>query len=308
MNSVPSIFPTVSAVTELYAARIVKPCARALVFLVLITTGTVNAEQREVFFWDADGLDYMVDGSDSRCSELWAGSVIDPDTKRSGSASLRHEITGVQRNTGCRPTSEPRGAGLFDGGSIYWTTWIKLSDDFNWGTYHKKIKFAHLKRSNERTPVYGVIYIGHDGFHWTGGMISGTVNLNVDMNPRDGSCSSARNSNLERECTEWRQYTIHMQQNTCASCSDGVFEVFVDGVLADRVENTSFASDTPSDGVLSYNFAWAGLGGFAYPQMCANGDSCPGIGGSIWLDDMAIQVSSDGPIVMSKPLSPSDLM
>ena len=283
-----------------------KLSALAFVFSILASP-SVGAADREVFFWDADGLDYEVDGSNSGCSKLTGGSIFDPNTKRNGSASLRQELRDVQHDVGCDAKMTPNGSGLYDGDSIYWTAWMKLSDDFDWGTYHKKAKFVHLKRSNERAPVYGVIYISHTGFHWEGKLISEITYLDVDMNPRDGSCSSARISSLQRECTEWRQYTIHMKQNSCPSCSDGIFEVFVDGVLADRVDNMSFASEVPGDGVLTYDFAWAGLGGKAYPQMCANGDSCPGIGGFIWLDDISIRVSFDGPIAVTKPLPPTGI-
>lgn len=306
MDSSFSISSTVAAVTDSLTNCLVKPSALAFLILVL-ASASVGAAEREIFSWDADGLDFTVEGVDSGCSKLMAGSVIDSNTKRNGSASLRHEFGDLQRDTGCEALKSPKGAGLFDGDSIYWTTWIKLSDDFDWGDYHRKIKFAHLKRSNEKTPVYGVIYIRHDGFHWEGKLDPELVYLKVDLNPRDGSCSSAKNASLQKECTEWRQYTIHMKQNSCVSCSDGIFELFVDGVLADRVENISFASEVPSDGVVTYNFAWAGLGGKAYPQMCANGVSCPGIGGFIWLDDISIRVSSDGPINVTKPLPPTGI-
>jgi hypothetical protein len=303
MASVRSIFYLVGARKRLSAGQLVKQYLLVMSCLVLACSAA-SAEEREIFYWDADSLDYVVEGAKSKCSKLMAGAIIDSSTKKSGRASLRLDLGDVQRDSGCEALKEPKGAGLYDGSSIYWTTWIKISRDFDWGTYHKKAKFAHLKRSNERNPVYGVIYIDHAGFHWTGGMISEDIRLHVDLDPRDGSCSSAEFTNLQKDCTEWRQYTIHMKQNSCVSCSDGVFEVFVDGELADRAENISFASEMPSDGVTTYDFAWAGLGGKAYAQMCANGDSCPGVGGFMWLDDMSIRTSSDGPIDMTKPLPP----
>jgi hypothetical protein len=303
MASVRSIFYLVGAQKRLSAGHLFMQYL-PVIFCLILACSAASAEEREIFYWDADSLDYVVEGSKSKCSKLMAGAIIDSSTKKSGRASLRLDLGDTQRDTGCEAVKTPEGAGLYDGDSIYWTTWIKISSDFNWGTYHRKVKFAHMKRSNQRMPVYGVIYIEHDGFHWEGKLDPTLVYLKVDLDPQDGSCSSAEFQNLQKECTEWRQYTVHLKQNSCVSCSDGVFEVFVDGVLADRVENVSFASEVPQDGVSTYKFAWAGLGGKAYPQMCANGESCPGVGGFMWLDEMSIRTSSDGPIHMNKPLPP----
>lgn len=287
---------------------------RMLPFLFLLMAAFISsqafAEERELFSWNADSLNFVVDGEASGCSELMGGSVIDKSVKRAGTGSLRHTFTDAQRNTGCEAKASSRGAGLFDGDSIYWSAWLRLSNDFDWGDYQRKAKFAHLKRTNEQNPVYGVIYIKNSGFEFTGGMISNDLRLSVDLDPSDGGCRGSANGSLQNDCTAWRHYVIRMQQNSCAGCNDGVFEVFVDGVLADRKTNISFASESPSDGVTNYNFAWAGLGGKAYPQMCANGSNCPGIGGSLWVDDMSIKLSTDGQVAAEpkKPRPPQNFV
>lgn len=273
-----------------------------------VMSSAAHADEKEVFYWDADSFDFVVDGASSSCAEMKGGSFLDTSEKKSGSSSLKQTFGDNQGDRGCDPVKAPKGFGIFDGSTIVYRAWIKFEEGFDWGTYHRKAKFAHLKRSNERTPVYGVIYISHGGFFFNGKMINDeNIYLDVDLDQSDGDCRDSANAVHAKSCTEWRQYTVVIQQNTCPSCKDGSFGVYVDGVLADQKSGISFARDVPEDGVTTFNFAWAGLGGKAYPQMCANGSTCAGIGGSLWIDDLSISVDPGAGVWVTKPGSPNPL-
>ena len=265
-------------------------------FLVIMAGASISglaiAQSTEVFSWNADSENIVVEGQSSRCLSLRGGSSIDTVEKHSGSGSLKHTLGDGQFDRGCDPASMAFGGDIYDGGETYFRWWMKISSDMNWGTEQRKAKFARLTRTNEKTPAYTTMYLVYNSFRWAGAFnatgSNRNVNLRADFDPSDGRCSSSDLvPDIGAECTEWREYIFYFKRNTCTSCKDGIARLYINGQLADEANNVTFGEFVPSDGVTTFKYAWAGVGGKIFPQMCANGSEC-GTGGTIWIDDISI--------------------
>lgn len=246
----------------------------------------------ELFSWDADSTQIIVKGGTSSCLSLKGGSIIDRNEKHRGVGSLKHVLGDAQHDLGCDPGAMAPGGDIFDGGETYFRWWMKIDSSMDWGDAQKKAKFARLTRSNEKNPGYTTMYLFDRGFRWAGAFNpTGSdryVNLDVDFDPSDGACRSSKLvQNIGADCTEWREYIFYFKRNTCPNCENGVARFYVNGQLVDESNNISFAEFVPADGVTTFKYAWAGIGGKIFPQMCANGNTC-GTGGIIWIDDISI--------------------
>lgn len=277
----------------------------------LLAMGIANAE--ELFSWDADSTQIVVEGDQTECLSLRGGSVIDTTEKHAGFGSLRHSLGDTQGDRGCDPRGAAFGGDIFDGGETYFRWWMKISDDTNWGSNQKKAKFGRLTRTNEKNPGYTTMYLLADGFRWAGAFnergSDNYINLKVDFNPADGSCrGSDMISNHIAQCTDWREYIFYFKRNTCPTCKNGIARIYVNGELADEATNVTFAEFVPDDGVTTFKYAWAGIGGKIYPQTCGNGDSC-GTGGTLWIDDISISTDWNSQVIggAPKPRPPTPL-
>ena len=268
----------------------------------------------EVFSWNADSTTIVVEGESHECLSLKGQTRIDTVEKHSGTGSLRHSLSDSQSDQGCDPSAMAPAGDIYDGSETFFRWWMKISDDMDWGSDQKKSKFGRLTRSNEKVPGYATMYLSDRAFIWeTSFNESGSNNdqhLVLDFDP-DGGCRSSRLvNNLGSNCTEWREYILYVKRNTCPNCKNGVAKMFVNGQLADEVTDVAFGEFVPSDGVTTVKYAWAGIGGKIFPQMCANNRTC-GTGGTIWVDDISISSKWNSmefsSVSFARPASPAPI-
>jgi len=274
-----------------------------------LTVAVSNAFAVEVFSWDGDSTSPVVENQIAPCLQMKGGTVIDTTERHSGSGSIRHEISDLQRDTGCDSSMQAFGGDIYDGEEIYFRWWMKIEPGFDWGPFQRKIKFARMTRTHEQNPTYMTLYLHHDSVSIEGDFVSEGLAINiymgVDFDPSDGSCRSSTSipiSDLGAECTDWREYVFNMRRNSCANCSDGYVRFYVNGRLVGQSHNRLLATLQPADSVTSFKYAWAGFGGKIYPQLCPNGGTC-GAGGTIWIDDISVDTEWNS-LLASRPNAP----
>lgn len=256
---------------------------------------TPGYTQDTLFSWDADNADsVIVEGEAARCLSIKGGSVLDTTEKHSGAASIRHSLSGAQRALGCEAFPKAFGGDVLDGGDAYFRWWMKIDPAMDWGPFQRKAKFARLTRTNQRVPSYTTIYLHDSSVSWAGAFNETGSDeyyyMDVDFDPSDGECRwSDWVPDLGADCTEWREYVLHYKRNSCIGCDDSLLELYVDGQLADRETGISFADFVPDDGVTTFDYAWAGMGGEIFPQLCPNDNPDCGAGGLIWIDEISIE-------------------
>ena len=289
--------------------------AGATLLFSLLLSEPVSAEN--YFRWNADSMKMEVMGQESECTSLKGSTIIDTSEKHSGSGSIRHTLSGSQRDEGCDGAKQSPGGDVFDGGETYMRWWMKIDPAIKWGNQSRKTKIARINRSNEELPGYATINMHAEKIIWEVSFTKDGRNLNyyldTDFDPSDGSChSTATQDNIGAECTEWREYVLYFRRNTCPNCSNGEFALYVNGTLADQETSITFADFVPADGETGFKYTWAGVMGKIFPQICANGDDGCGSGGRIWVDDISIDstwnsiqwpMPSSGP----KPLAPAPI-
>lgn len=262
-----------------------------LVFSAVLATSAAFAGNIES--WNADSTAFLVNGSPSTCT-LTPNASIESSDVHSGAGAMRVNVGDVQGDHGCETNPRPSLGDMYDGGTLYYRWWMKISPGFNWGTYEKKLKVGRITRSNEQNPIMGTWYLNSSGFFWAGhvGAVDNqNPHIGVDFDDSDGSChSSDLVSNLGSECTQWREYIVRMQKQTCPTCADGSFSVYVNGQLAAQKDNMEYADGVPADGVTTITSSFFAIGGIVYPQMCPNGSTC-GTGGTIWIDDVSLDTT-----------------
>jgi hypothetical protein len=274
-------------------SHFVKYSTFIITLVILILIYPFGASAGNYFNWNADSLTTSV----GVCADFHG--TIDTTEKHSGTASMRLDIINQDGQTGCHDNGgKSLGSGA-DGGWLYYRWWMKISPRFVWGTGQRKMKSNRVKQANDQPPIPYTMYLYSDQVQigecpaCFGGDYYNKVNYDFDP-----SSNAA--------VTNWQEYIVGIKKQTCNSCQDAQFHLWVNGVeVGTPIINTRICDSSDCS---NWYEAWGSNMVSPYPQL----QSPTPAGGTIWLDDFSLDstwnsiFSSSAPVMA--PPAPTGLV
>jgi hypothetical protein len=159
---------------------------------------------------------------------------------------------------------------------------MKMSPSFSWGSADAKMKSNRVALSLAVPPVPYTMYY-HKGSVYVGECpMCQKQGNNVKTDPSDAKIGYDFNPGTNSAVTNWQEYIIGLKKQSCLTCFDGEFHLWVNGVkIGTGVKNMRYCD------ILNCSIwkeAWGANLVAPYPQL--NGTSSDG--GTIWFDDFSL--------------------
>jgi chitodextrinase len=235
-------------------------------------------------------VNYFSWGCDSQTTSLGScmslsSAAIDSSVKHSGTASMRLDIPpdtggGNQGHVGCEVPSSPILGSGSDGGWLYYRWYMKMDPGFRWGFGTQKMKSNRVMLQSQTPPIPYTMYMGRDAV-WVGECpLCQQQGSALKDDPSAAIIGYDFNPATNDAVRNWQEYVIGLKKQSCTSCYDGEYHLWVNGQEIDSVKNMRFCDGT---NCADWVEAWGANMVIPYPQF--NDGTA---GGKIWLDDFSL--------------------
>jgi hypothetical protein len=159
---------------------------------------------------------------------------------------------------------------------------MKIDQGFRWGPADQKMKSNRVMLTTSLPPVPYTMYLTKSSVY-----VGECPRCQKQGNPSRDDPSEAYvgydfNPGTNPNVTQWQEYVIGIKRQTCESCFDGEFHLWINGVQVGKgVMSMRFCDSSNCAG---WAEAWGSNMVTPYPQL--NGTSADG--GIIWLDDFSL--------------------
>jgi hypothetical protein len=186
-----------------------------------------------------------------------------------------------------------------DGGWLYYRWYMKFAPTFSWGYADAKMKSNRVRLRTQKPPVPLTMYLHRNSVYVGECPKCQMAGDRHRVDPSAAKVGYDFNPATNPAVTRWQEYIIGVKKQSCVTCFDGEFHLWVNGrKIGAGVKNMRYCDSQNCSG---WTEAWGTNMISPYSQL-----NDPSAGGTMWLDDFSLDNAWNSLVGKLPPPPPPD--